>query len=165
MIKETVADFLSSLVSLISVLLQIYAAISFFVLVESIISPTTVWPVIGIPNFIVAGLLAIFMLSLVKTMKSRAQAVLCPFCNSTVPQGFKFCSDCGNSISELAATPMNFSTPQEHTQTAKITETILAATQPANQCSGCHTPIEAGTKFCGHCGIQIDPSATQIKLQ
>ena len=50
----------------------------------------------------------------------------CPYCNAEVPEGMKFCPDCGKSISKV-----------------KI-------------CPNCHAEIPEGKKFCGECGTKIE---------
>ncbi len=56
--------------------------------------------------------------------QAQQPMVTCSKCQTSVPQGAKFCPNCGN----------NMAPPQ------------------GESCVSCHQPIAAGAKFCSHCG-------------
>ncbi len=62
----------------------------------------------------------------------EAGAMKCPECGAEVPEGRKFCSECGTKIEVLKPAPV------------------------ANVCPNCGAPIAEGKKFCGECGTKIE---------
>jgi membrane protease subunit (stomatin/prohibitin family) len=55
--------------------------------------------------------------------------LVCPKCNAAVPQGAKFCGNCGSVMPAEAV------------------------------CPNCHAPVPAGSKFCGNCGHALAAAA------
>lgn len=60
---------------------------------------------------------------------AAAAMMACPKCGAQIPQGSKFCPECGEKT-----------------------------TPPTVQCSKCHAEIPAGAKFCPECGQKQGPS-------
>ncbi len=67
----------------------------------------------------------------------------CPNCGTVLPEGTKFCTECGKQI------------PTEPTQTINQD----AAQQQGSYCPNCGNAILANTNFCVVCGAQINPQA------
>jgi membrane protease subunit (stomatin/prohibitin family) len=59
----------------------------------------------------------------------------CPKCQAAVPQGARFCGNCGGAMPGMAT------------------------------CSKCQTAVPAGSKFCGNCGATLAAAATCPKCQ
>ncbi|MFH1282287.1 MAG: SPFH domain-containing protein [bacterium] len=54
------------------------------------------------------------------------QGIVCPHCNTAVPIGSKFCSNCGKTVEK-----------------------------PKIKCANCDTEIEGNSKFCSNCGNKV----------
>ena len=67
----------------------------------------------------------------------------CPNCGTVLPEGTKFCTECGKQISS------------EPTQTINQD----AAQQQGSYCPNCGNSIPANTNFCVVCGAKINPQA------
>jgi membrane protease subunit (stomatin/prohibitin family) len=67
----------------------------------------------------------------------QAPMAVCPKCNAQVPQGTKFCPNCGATMTPPAA---------------------AAAGAP---CPKCGQPVPAGVKFCPNCGASTAPPAAR----
>ena len=74
-------------------------------------------------------------------------AIICSKCHAHIPEGQKFCSECGTKV--------------------EIPETKQSTGSTAKVCPGCGAQVPDGRKFCGECGtkvdsgIQADPSHCQ----
>jgi membrane protease subunit (stomatin/prohibitin family) len=74
----------------------------------------------------------------------------CPKCQTAVPQGAKFCPNCGGGLAAASC-------PRCQAQVApgaKFCGSCGASLQAAT-CPKCNSPVSAGAKFCGNCGNQI----------
>ncbi|MDH7578619.1 MAG: zinc ribbon domain-containing protein [Bacillota bacterium] len=65
-----------------------------------------------------------------KKTTDTGKTVVCPKCGNQVPQS-KFCSRCGQELSQPVSTPAG------------------------NNCSQCGTVLKPGTKFCMNCGAEV----------
>ena len=61
--------------------------------------------------------------------------IVCPNCQAHIPSTSKFCPNCGQNMTTVAAPP---------------------ATAPSKNCAKCGTVIPAGAKFCQSCGAKVE---------
>jgi membrane protease subunit (stomatin/prohibitin family) len=80
-----------------------------------------------------------------------APTIPCSKCQAAVPQGAKFCGNCGNPMPQAAACP------KCQAQTAPGAKFCgsCGASLAAAECPKCNKPVEPGAKFCGSCGNQL----------
>lgn len=60
----------------------------------------------------------------------------CPSCSATVNKGEKFCTSCGNKLSENI-------------------EAVEEESPKVQKCSNCGTVLKPGAKFCTKCGTKV----------
>ncbi|MBM3239136.1 tetratricopeptide repeat protein [Candidatus Poribacteria bacterium] len=80
----------------------------------------------------------------------------CARCNFENPPGFKFCGNCGDSLSRLCP-----SCNYENIQRAKFCNRCGAVL--ANLCPNCRTDNPKFARFCSECGFQLDKVCSQCK--
>ena len=73
--------------------------------------------------------------SLTQTAQTTA-AIICSICHAPIPEGQKFCSECGTKV--------------------EISETKKSTGSTAKVCPGCGAQGPDGRKFCGECGTKVD---------
>ena len=64
------------------------------------------------------------------------EAIICSKCHAHIPEGQKFCSECGTKV--------------------EIPETTQFTGSTAKVCPGCGAQVPDGRKFCGECGTKVD---------
>ena len=75
---------------------------------------------------------------------------VCPKCSSPVPNGLKFCGNCGEKINKGIVCPScSFENPIGQKFCGNCGQKL------ANICSQCGTKNELGQKFCGNCGNKL----------
>jgi len=79
--------------------------------------------------------------------------VSCPKCQAAVPQGAKFCGNCGNAMPQASACPKcQAAVPTG----AKFCGNCGSPMAVASTCTKCQSPLEPGAKFCGNCGNKVE---------
>jgi membrane protease subunit (stomatin/prohibitin family) len=79
--------------------------------------------------------------------------VSCPKCQAAVPQGAKFCGNCGNAMPQPSACPKcQAAVPPG----AKFCGSCGSPMAAASTCTKCQSPLEPGAKFCGNCGNKVE---------
>jgi membrane protease subunit (stomatin/prohibitin family) len=77
--------------------------------------------------------------------------VACPKCNAMVPEGTKFCVQCGTTMPVAATCPKCQSVVAPG---SKFCGNCGASMGPTT-CPKCNNPLAPGAKFCGSCGEKI----------
>jgi membrane protease subunit (stomatin/prohibitin family) len=75
----------------------------------------------------------------------------CPKCNAMVPEGTKFCVQCGGPMPVAATCPKCQSVVAPGSKFCGNCGTNMGPTL----CPKCHTPVAPGAKFCGSCGEKM----------
>ncbi len=79
--------------------------------------------------------------------------IRCSKCNAMVPEGTKFCNECGTKIVK----PGTISCPKcnsENPEGGKFCNNC--GTKLVITCSGCKTEVKGGVKFCPECGQKLE---------
>jgi len=76
----------------------------------------------------------------------------CPNCNSPLPQGAKFCANCGTKIPEAGVC---VSCKAQLIPGAKFCPGCGAKVEQVSNCPSCQTQLPPGAKFCASCGTKI----------
>lgn len=70
---------------------------------------------------------------------SSDERIKCVYCNANIPEGTKFCTECGKPIEEI--------------NNVNLTEMLSV-------CPKCYNDVEAGLKYCTKCGAKIEHKST-----
>jgi membrane protease subunit (stomatin/prohibitin family) len=84
---------------------------------------------------------------------SGPSAIRCGKCNALVPEGTKFCNECGAKI----VTPGTMNCPKcnaENPEGGKFCNNCGAKLMTT--CPGCKTEVKGGVKFCPECGQKLE---------
>lgn len=79
--------------------------------------------------------------------------ITCPNCASEVPEGSKFCLNCGNKIELLADNEIICPACGKKTNKGKFCMECGSPLQA--KCPGCGADIQNGAKFCPECGTKL----------
>ena len=79
--------------------------------------------------------------------------ITCPNCASEVPEGSKFCLNCGNKIEPLADNEIICPACGKKTNKGKFCMECGSPLQA--KCPGCGADIQNGAKFCPECGTKL----------
>jgi len=79
--------------------------------------------------------------------------VSCPKCQTAVPQGAKFCGNCGNAMPQASACPKCQAAVAPG---AKFCGNCGSPMTAASTCPKCQSALEPGAKFCGNCGNKVE---------
>jgi predicted amidophosphoribosyltransferase len=76
------------------------------------------------------------------------QSVKCTNCNAELPEGTRFCTECGKPIEQVPAIdePANDEKSPEEGDIS----------QKSINCPECHAEVQPGSKFCMECGAKIE---------
>jgi len=78
-------------------------------------------------------------------------SVACPKCQSLVPEGSKFCANCGTAMVASACPKCRATVPPGARFCAACGAPFAAAT-----CPKCNAAVGPGSKFCGGCGTKLE---------
>lgn len=85
-----------------------------------------------------------------------ANMKICPKCNSAVPNGMKFCGQCGNKMEEPKKICANCGAEIPNgMKFCGQCGTPVASAGPS-VCKQCGAELPEGTKFCGRCGTRVE---------
>ena len=81
--------------------------------------------------------------------------IICPNCNTYIPQGMKFCGRCGSPVAKSKVTCSNCG--YEIQEGMKFCgECGTPVVKPTPICSKCGAEVAEGMKFCGRCGNRME---------
>ena len=82
-----------------------------------------------------------------------ANTILCPGCGAQIPEGAKFCMECGTKIEQLA--PNEMICPSCGKKTMKGKFCMECGAPLVNRCPNCGAELQQGAKFCLECGTKL----------
>ena len=82
-----------------------------------------------------------------------ANTILCPGCGAQIPEGAKFCMECGTKIEQLA--PNEMICPSCGKKTMKGKFCMECGAPLVNHCPNCGAELQQGAKFCLECGTKL----------
>lgn len=86
---------------------------------------------------------------------SQTNDLICPKCNNAVPQGMKFCGQCGSPVSKpkVICTSCGAEIPDGMKFCGQCGTPIV---KPLRTCSKCGAEVPDEMKFCGRCGNRME---------
>lgn len=86
--------------------------------------------------------------------QTQKQEVVCPSCSAPVPEGFKFCPECGKSM----ASPKQkcIKCGFEMNQGMKFCPECGASQVSERSCPSCGNKVKVESKFCPECGTKME---------
>ena len=82
-----------------------------------------------------------------------ANTVTCPGCGAQIPEGAKFCLECGTKIEQLAPNEMICPSCGKKTMKGKFCMSCGAAL--VSRCPNCGAELQQGARFCPECGTKL----------
>ena len=89
----------------------------------------------------------------VSSNEQQISKIICPNCNSEVPENSKFCLECGSKIEIITENEMSCPSCGKKTSKGKFCMECGAAL--IQKCAKCGAEIPNGAKFCNECGEKL----------
>jgi membrane protease subunit (stomatin/prohibitin family) len=81
-----------------------------------------------------------------------AATVSCPKCSMSMPEGSKFCSNCGTTVAPATVPCVKCASPLR--PGARFCNECGSPQDVKATCPNCHAELHAGAKFCNECGTK-----------